>query len=159
MLTSIALALLFVCAQKNTDVRDDSQNRVSYRRIETIFDNKDWNGLSRVLTADIIEESPVQHKIGKREFMKEHVSQFGLLKEINMRISLGDIKMAKNRATVEERYLLTANLKDSKGTHSMRAEGSEMDLWRKSRGVWAVGYIKEHDSTLTIDGKVVRHSP
>lgn len=155
----VTLSALLVLSLQHKKPIDTPPIRALYPRIEKLFTAKDWRAVGKMLAPTFLEESPTHKKTGKAAFLKGHASQFAPLEEIKMKITPGDIKIVGNRATVEERYWITAKYKDKTGAHSMRSEGSEMDVWLKTRAGWVAGYVKEHDSSFAVDGKVVQHAP
>ena len=81
------------------------------------------------------------------------------LSDIKATMILQRIEPNGKMAKVDDRYLLKAKFKDKKGNHSMRIEGSETISLKKVGGRWVAYYVKTHDESVAVDGRIVSHQP
>jgi len=158
MLASTAFALILLIQGKPVD-KDTAAIRAMYPRIDRIFVHKDWRDAARIIAADYTEDTADHHKENKKSFLKEKIQGTAGWYDTKSDVEPVSIAIAGGKATVEVRYVVTSKFKDKSGKHSLKFEGSEVHRWKKYKGHWLLGYIKEHEYSLTIDGKVVQHAP
>ena len=159
MFLPFVLAFVIATPQRHAKAPDTSAIRALYPRIDRMFERKDWKDCSRMMADNYVEDSADHRKINKRTFMKEHIAAFKPMYDIHSDVRPIDIKMEGRTATVECRYVVKAKFKDKKGPHDFRFEGSEVHRWRKEGRQWLLGYIKEHEYSVSVDNKVVQHAP
>ena len=156
------VALTFACTlmiQKHAQPDYTASVRALYPKIDQIFEKNDWNAASRMIAPNYVEDTADHRKIDKKTFMKEHIEGFKPMYDVMSSVKPIDIQTDGRTATVEVRYVVTSKFKDKKGPHSFKFEGSELHRWRKEHGQWLLGYIKEHDWTMSVDGKITQHAP
>lgn len=159
MLLALSLAYTMAFIQQGHRPDDAASIRALYPKIDRIFETKDWRAASNMIASDYTEDSADHRKINKQTFMKEHIAAFKPMYDIKADVEPLDIQTQGKTATVEVRYTMTAKFKDPKGVHAFKFDGSEVHRWRHERAGWKLGYVKEHDWTVTVDGKVVQHAP
>ena len=158
LLPTIFAAFLLSTQHKPAD-KDTASVRAMYPRIERIFVHKDWRDAARIIADDYTEDTADHKKENKKSFLAEKKAATAGWHDVKADVQPVSIEIAGGKATVEVRYLVTAKFNDKAGKHSIRFEGSEVHRWRKTHGHWLLAYIKEHEYSVTIDGKVVQHAP
>lgn len=138
---------------------DDLAIRNSYVRLQRAIQSKNMNAVSDLLTPDFIQENADHRKMNRRVFLRSFRQSIGPLQDVKVRLTVMDVRTSGRRATCEMRYTLDGKVKDKTGRHSIHVEGSETDLYRKMGRRWLQAYAKEHDSSTSVDGRVVEHSP
>jgi ketosteroid isomerase-like protein len=156
--TLTALTFIALAQKKHIDV-DTPAIRAMYPRIDRACERKDFRAVSSMLTSDFVEETPTHKKYNKRQFLNKIREEFGSTQKVKMRLVPLSVQVSGRAATVEVRYTMTGKVVDKTGQHSMRVEGSETHRWRKSGRHWMCGYIKEHEFSVSMDGRVVQHEP
>jgi hypothetical protein len=86
-------------------------------------------------------------------------SQLAPLTDIDAEINVQRITVNGRTAKIEDRFFMKAKFKDKKGKHTLRVEGSETVSVKKVGKRWLAYYVKVHDQSEAIDGRVVSHSP
>ena len=159
MLATTLFVFCLLTTQHKPADQDTAAVRAMYPRIDRIFVHKDWKDAGRIIANDYSEDTADHHKENKKQFLKEKIAGTASWYDVKSDAQPISIDLSGKTANVEVRYVVTAKFKDKAGKHGIRFEGSEVHRWRKTGRQWLLAYIKEHEYTVTIDGKVVQHAP
>ncbi|MEA2553281.1 MAG: hypothetical protein QOJ65_1457 [Fimbriimonadaceae bacterium] len=130
--------------------------RAGFTKVARTFERKDWKTLRSMLTSDFRQVEPNKVVKNSDQAVAELRRGLGPLSELKVKFNVMDIKLTGgNTATVESRY--EANGRD--GNKNVHIEGSETDRLRKVGGQWKAAYIRVHDESMSVDGRVVSHMP
>ena len=149
----------FVQRKKKEPVNEEPAIRAAVKQVEKAFETKNFKMFSAMCLPNFQTEDPNGKVMNYKQSMAQMKKDMAPLYDIKANITVGWIKIDGNKATLDDRYLVKAKYKDKTGTHSMRMEGSETVSLKKVRGKWMSYYVKGHDDSLAIDGKLVMHRP
>lgn len=133
--------------------------KAGYADVQHAFETKNWALFRSRVTSNFQEEQPDHKVYNLRQAMDNLRTQFAPLHDITAKFDLQQIKQDGPSAVCEVRFTASAKLKDKKGEHTMRMDGSETDSLKKVRGRWVAYYAKIHDQSVSVDGHVVSHMP
>lgn len=145
--------------QRSASDIQEASIRALYPRMERAYEAKNWRAIDRAMTRDFVNETPDHKKVGRAALLKSQRQAFASFNKLKVEIDPLSVVVNGRRATVECRYSLSGRFNDKRGAHSIKVEGSEADIFRKVGGRWLLAYIREHDSSTMVDGRVVEHSP
>jgi ketosteroid isomerase-like protein len=130
--------------------------RAGFSRVARAFERKDWKAVKSMVTSDFRQVEPNKKVKNIDQAVAELRRALGPLSELKVKFNVMDIQLTGgNTATVETRY--QADGKD--GNKNVHVEGSETDRLRKVGGQWKAAYIRVHDESVSVDGRVVEHMP
>jgi hypothetical protein len=133
--------------------------RAGYADVTRAFETKNWSLFRSRLAPNFQQELPNHHVLSAKQTMSGIRQQFGPLSEIKAKFDVQQIKVNGSTAVCEARIVTTAKMKDKKGGHTVRMEGSETDSLKKIGGRWVAYFVKVHDQSESVDGHVVMHMP
>lgn len=156
--TITALTFVALSQKKHIDV-DTPAIKALYPKINRACEQKDMRTIDRMLSRSFVEETPMHKKLNKTQFLGKLKQEFGPVTKVKMNLMPLDVQVKNGVATVEVRYTMTGKMTDKAGQHAVRSEGSETHGWKKMGRSWMCSYIKEHEWTYMVDGRVVQHEP
>ena len=145
--------------QMKMQMMEEASIKAGYRQVSRTMQNKDWNGLRGMMTADFKQRLPDGTVLNAKQATESLRGAFAHVTKLKVQCTPGLIQLQGDTATVEARYWADGKFTDKKGQHHMHAEGSERDRLRKIGGMWKAAYIVVHDHSVIVDGHVVAHMP
>jgi len=144
---------------KMKPVNEEPAIRAQGKKVERAFETKNVALFRSVMASNFQQETP-DHKVANlKQVLKGFRDGLAGLTDIDATVNVQWVKVNGRTATVEDRYWLKAKMRDKKGMHNVRMEGSETVSLKKMGGTWLAYYDKVHDESFSVDGHVVSHMP
>lgn len=146
--------------QKAKPVNEEPAIRATVKKVEQAIETKNMAMFRSLCTPNFQQELPNHKVLSFKESSNEMRKALAPLSDIKASITVQKIDPTTgNQSTIDDRYVMKAKMKDKKGTHDVRIEGSESVSIKKVGGRWMAYYLKTHDESVTVDGHVVSHMP
>jgi hypothetical protein len=133
--------------------------KAGFMDVKHAFETKNWSLFRSRCTSNFQQELPNGQVLTLRQSVANLQKTLGPLTDIKVDMNLQQIKVDGNMAVVDDRFMMKAKMKDKKGSHNVRAEGSETVSTKKVGGRWVAYHEKMHDQSMSVDGHVVMHMP
>lgn len=140
-------------------INEEPAIRAGFNDVMRAFETKNWALFRSRCAPNFKQESPNHQIMNLRQCVATMQRSMAPLTDIKASTILQRIDVNGKMAKADDRYLLKAKFKDKKGSHTMRLEGSETVSLKKIGGRWVAYYVKTHDESVAVDGRIVSHQP